>query len=52
MIYWVPEAITDPQGHLVVDLPFPDVPTAWRLTVLASTQNGELGEATTILPVR
>jgi anti-sigma factor RsiW len=51
-IYWVPEAITDPQGRLVVEIPFPDVPAAWRMTVLASTLNGELGEATTMLPAR
>jgi hypothetical protein len=51
-IYWLPEAITDPQGHLILEIPLPDVPATWRMTVLASTLNGELGEATANLVVR
>jgi hypothetical protein len=44
-ILWVPEAITDQAGHLELDIALPDVPSVWRLTALASTRNGELGEA-------
>jgi hypothetical protein len=50
-IYWVPEAITDGQGRLAVDVPLPEVPATWRMTVLASTRSGELGQATALLPV-
>jgi hypothetical protein len=51
-IYWVPEAITDAQGRLGLQIPLPDAPTTWRLTVLASTLTGELGEASLLLPVK
>jgi uncharacterized protein YfaS (alpha-2-macroglobulin family) len=50
-IYWVPEAITDAQGRLAIELSLPDVPATWRVTVLASTVGGELGEADLLLPV-
>jgi uncharacterized protein YfaS (alpha-2-macroglobulin family) len=50
-IYWAPEAITDAQGRLAIEFPLPDVPATWRVTVLASTAGGELGEADLLLPV-
>jgi hypothetical protein len=50
-ILWLPEAITDREGHLDLDIPLPDVPSVWRLTALASTRNGELGEASAQLQV-
>ena len=50
-IYWAPEAITDAQGQLVVELSLPDAPATWRMTVLASTMGGQLGEADLLLPV-
>jgi len=50
-IYWAPEAITDAQGQFVVEFPLPAVPATWRMTVLASTVGGELGEADLLLPV-
>jgi hypothetical protein len=49
-IYWVPEAITDGGGQFLVELPLPDVPSTWRMTVLASTLSGALGEAELLLP--
>ena len=50
-IYWLPEAITDPAGHLEMDIPLPDGPATWRLTALASTRQGQLGAATALLHV-
>jgi hypothetical protein len=50
-IYWMPEAVTDTEGQLLVEFPFPDVPSTWRMTVLASTVDGELGESELLLPV-
>ena len=51
-LYWAPEAITDPSGRLVVDLALPGVETAWRVSVIASTRDGDLGSATARLDVR
>jgi hypothetical protein len=45
-LYWDPEAVTDEDGSLAIDLPLADTITTWRLTALASTQNGELGATT------
>ena len=45
-LYWDAEALTDESGHLALDLPLADNITTWRLTALASTQEGELGIAT------
>jgi len=45
-LYWNAEAITDENGNLTFDLPLADNITTWRLTALASTQEGEIGFAT------
>ncbi len=45
-LYWNPEALTDQNGRLRLEVPLADSITTWRLTVLASTQRGELGAAT------
>jgi hypothetical protein len=45
-LYWSAEALTDENGSLTLDLPLADSITTWRLTALASTQEGELGVAT------
>jgi uncharacterized protein YfaS (alpha-2-macroglobulin family) len=45
-MYWEPEAITDEQGHLSLEIPMADSITTWRLTALASTQDGRLGATT------
>jgi uncharacterized protein YfaS (alpha-2-macroglobulin family) len=50
-IYWVPEAITDARGELVIEYTLPGVPSTWRMTVLASTLDGDLGEGDLLLPV-
>ncbi len=43
---WLPDAVTDENGHLRVDIPVADSITTWRMTALASTQDGRLGSAT------
>ena len=45
-LYWNAEALTDENGRFTLDLPLADTVTAWRLTALASTRNGELGVTT------
>ena len=45
-LYWNPEVLTDENGRLRLDIPLADSITTWRLTVLASTQRGELGATT------
>jgi len=45
-LYWSAETVTDEGGNLTLDLPLADDITTWRLTALASTQEGELGVAT------
>ncbi len=45
-LYWNPEALTDAEGRLALDLPLADSITTWRLTVLGSTREGVLGAAT------
>lgn len=43
---WLPEALTQPDGTLKLDVPVADSITTWRVTALASTQDGRLGSAT------
>jgi hypothetical protein len=45
-LYWNAEALTDENGDLTLDVPLADTVTTWRLTALASTQEGELGFTT------
>jgi uncharacterized protein YfaS (alpha-2-macroglobulin family) len=45
-LYWNPQAITDENGHLTLEIPMADSITTWRLTALASAQQGQLGSAT------
>ncbi|MBN1977455.1 MAG: zf-HC2 domain-containing protein [Anaerolineae bacterium] len=45
-LYWDPEAITDEDGALALDLELADSVTTWRLTALASTRDGDVGVAT------
>lgn len=45
-LYWNPEAITDENGFLALDVPLADSITTWRLSALASSQRGELGMST------
>ena len=45
-LYWNPTARTDDAGRWALDLPLADSITTWKLTALASTQDGRLGMAT------
>lgn len=45
-LYWNPELVTDESGQARLDLPIADSITTWRLTALASSQDGRLGFAT------
>jgi len=40
---WLPDAVTDDSGSLVLDVPVADSITTWRMTALASSQDGRLG---------
>jgi len=44
-LYWNPELITDEEGRLRLLLQLADSITTWRLAVLASSRQGELGVA-------
>lgn len=45
-LYWNPEVLTDEGGYLSLTVPMADSITTWRLTALASSQDGRLGFAT------
>ncbi len=42
-LYWAPEVITNQEGFVSLDIPMADSITTWRLTALASSQDGQLG---------
>lgn len=44
-LFWLPELATDAAGHAQVEVPIADSMTTWRVTVLASDQDGNLGSA-------
>ncbi|MBN1429316.1 MAG: hypothetical protein JXB07_13160 [Anaerolineae bacterium] len=46
-MYWNPEAVTDAQGNVTLEIPVADSITTWRLSALASSQDGRLGATTT-----
>ena len=48
---WVPDGVTDQNGLLSLEVPVADSITTWRLSALASTQDGRLGSATGSLRV-
>jgi uncharacterized protein YfaS (alpha-2-macroglobulin family) len=45
-LYWNPEIVTDQNGQARLELPIADSITTWRLTALASSQDGRLGFTT------
>jgi uncharacterized protein YfaS (alpha-2-macroglobulin family) len=45
-MYWNPQALTNAQGQLELAVPLADSITTWRLTALASTQDGRIGSQT------
>lgn len=48
---WLPDGQTDADGNLTIDIPIADSITTWRMTALASTQDGRLGSGTGALRV-
>jgi uncharacterized protein YfaS (alpha-2-macroglobulin family) len=48
---WRPDLVTDQDGALHLDFPVADSITTWRMTALASTQDGRLGSTTAELRV-
>jgi hypothetical protein len=45
-LYWNPEVLTDEGGFVSLEIPMADSITTWRLTALASSQDGRLGFTT------
>ncbi len=45
-LYWAPEVATDDKGFVSLQIPMADNITTWRLTALASSQDGRLGYVT------
>jgi len=45
-LYWAPEVATDESGFVSLQIPMADSITTWRLTALASSQDGRLGFTT------
>jgi len=45
-LYWAPEVVTDEDGFVALEIPMADSITTWRLTALASSQDGRLGFTT------
>jgi 5-hydroxyisourate hydrolase-like protein (transthyretin family) len=45
-LYWAPEVVTDAGGFASLEIPMADSITTWRLTALASSQDGRLGFTT------
>ncbi|RLC61782.1 MAG: hypothetical protein DRI80_07950 [Chloroflexota bacterium] len=45
-LYWAPEVTTDESGFVSLEVPLADSITTWRLTALASSQDGRLGFTT------
>jgi A-macroglobulin TED domain/Alpha-2-macroglobulin family/Carboxypeptidase regulatory-like domain/A-macroglobulin receptor binding domain/MG2 domain/Alpha-2-macroglobulin bait region domain len=50
-LYINPEIITDREGRASIVIPMADSITTWRMTMIASTQHGALGTATSSLKV-
>ena len=44
-LFWLPELTTDANGHAQVQVPIADSITTWRISVLASDQDGNIGSA-------
>ncbi len=42
-LYWNPQILTDDEGQAELEIPMADSITTWRMSVLASSQRGELG---------
>jgi hypothetical protein len=44
-LVWRPEVVTDKRGHAHIEFPMADNITAWKMSVLASTEAGQVGIA-------
>ena len=44
-LLWLPEVVTDKQGHARISFPMADNITAWKMSVIASTEAGQIGVA-------
>ncbi len=44
-LYWLPELETDAEGRAQIDVPIADSITTWRISLLASDVDGNLGSA-------
>ncbi|MEZ4635594.1 MAG: alpha-2-macroglobulin family protein [Caldilineaceae bacterium] len=44
-LFWLPEAVTDADGHAQLTVPVADTITTWRVSVVASDKDGNLGSA-------
>ena len=42
-LLWRPEVITDQRGHAHISFPMADSITSWNMSVMASTQDGQVG---------
>jgi uncharacterized protein YfaS (alpha-2-macroglobulin family) len=45
-MYWNPEVVTDAEGNVALQIDMADSITTWRLSALASSQDGRLGATT------
>ena len=45
-LFWAPDVLTDESGFVSLEIPMADSITTWRLTALASSQDGRLGFTT------
>jgi len=50
-LYINPEILTDGNGNATIEIPIADSITTWRMAMLASTQSGALGSASSSLKV-
>ena len=48
---WLPDAVTDEQGDLNIEVPVADSITTWRMTALASAKDGRIGSTSAPLLV-
>ena len=48
---WLPDAVTDEQGNLNIQVPVADSITTWRMTALASAKDGRIGSTSAPLLV-
>ncbi|MBI1299599.1 hypothetical protein GC175_32135 [bacterium] len=50
-LFWLPEVVTDQEGRAQLTVPVADTITTWRVSIVASDKDGNLGSAQTGLRV-